>query len=356
MNRREMLGTLAGGISAALVGDAVRARAAEPPERCGLGVCIYCLGIRSRFEREQNRRTDFFDPLGFLEYCHTLGAGGIQAPLGIRDAEYTAGLRRRAEQYGMFIEGIAGLPHQPGALEQFDACIRTAQAAGARAVRVVMMPGRRYERFDSAGEFREFAERGRKALQRAEPVAAKHKLPLAVENHKDHRVPERLEVLERLSSEYVGACVDTGNSFALCEDPMEVVEAYAPWAFSVHLKDQGVREYDEGFLFGDVPLGQGFLDLPKMVEVLRKAKPEVRFSLEMITRDPLRVPCLTEKYWATMADVPARELARAMRMVRANVAPEPLPRVNHLALDRQVALEESNVRECLAYAREHLGL
>jgi len=128
-----------------------------------------------------------------------------------------------------------------GAVEQFDAQIRTAQAAGARAVRVVMMPGRRYERFDSA-------------------------------------------------------------------------------------------------------------------EVLRKAKPEVRFTLEMITRDPLRVPCLTEKYWATMADVPGRELARTLRIVRAHAAPEPLPRVTHLAPDRQVAREEGNVRECLAYAREHLGL
>lgn len=355
MNRRELLGALAGGVSAALLGDAGRAAAAEPPEKCGLGVCIYCLGFRNRFEREQGR-TDFFDPVNFLDHCHKLGAGGIQAPLGIRDAEYTAELRRRAEQCGMFIEGIAGLPHQPGAVEQFDAQLRTARAAGARAVRVVMMPGRRYERFGSAAEFREFAERGRKALELAEPVAAKHKLPLAVENHKDHRVPERLEVFHRLSSEYVGACVDTGNSFALCEDPMEVVAAYAPWAFSVHLKDQGVREYDEGFLFADVPLGLGFLDLPKMVEVLRKAKPDIRFTLEMITRDPLRVPCLTEKYWATMADVPARELARTLRTVRVSAAAEPLPRVSDLVPERQVALEESNVRECLAYSREHLGL
>jgi len=355
MNRREMLGTLAGATSAALLGGAARARAAEAPERCSLGVCIYCLGFRNRFEREQGR-TDFFDPVNFLDHCHKLGAGGIQTPLGVRDAKYTAELRRRAEQHGMFVEGIAGLPHQPGAVEQFDAQIRTAQAAGARAVRVVMMPGRRYERFESAEELREFAERGRKALELAEPVAAKHKVPLALENHKDHRVPERLKLLEGLGSEYVGTCVDTGNSFALCEDPLAVVEAYAPWAFSVHLKDQGVREYDEGFLFGDVPLGRGFLDLPKMVEVLRKAKPDVRFTLEMITRDPLRVPCLTEKYWATMADVPGRELARTLRTVRAHAAPEPLPRVSDLTPDRQVAQEESNVRGCLAYAREHLGL
>ena len=37
----------------------------------------------------------------------------------------------------------------------------------------------------------------------------------------------------------------------------------------------------------------------------------------MITRDPLPIPCLTEKYWAAMGDVPGRDLARTLRMVRA---------------------------------------
>ena len=48
--------------------------------------------------------------------------------------------------------------------------------------------------------------------------------------------------MKRLSSEWIGMCVDTGNSFALCEDPMEVVRAYAPFAFSVHVRDQAVQD------------------------------------------------------------------------------------------------------------------
>ena len=100
-------------------------------------------------------------------------------------------------------------------------------------IRVVMMPGRRYERFSSADEFGKFAQMGLESLRLAEPVAARHGVRLAVENHKDQRIAERLEVFRRLSSEYVGACVDTGNSFTLMEDTIEVVEAYAPWALSV---------------------------------------------------------------------------------------------------------------------------
>src|SRR6266436_1169639 len=96
-----------------------------------------------------------------------------------------------------------------------------------------------------------------------------------------------ISILKRVNCDQVGVCVDTGNSIALLEDPMEVVEALAPWAFSTHVKDMGIGEYPEGFLLAEVPLGTGMLDLPRMVGILRKAHPEVRFILEMITRDPL---------------------------------------------------------------------
>ena len=97
---------------------------------------------------------------------------------------------------------------------------------------------------------------------------------------------------------------------------MEVVEALAPRAFTTHFKDMGLEEYREGFLLAEVPLGTGVLDLPRVVRILRAARPEIRFNLEMITRDPLKVPCLTERYWATFPDLPGRHLARTLSLVR----------------------------------------
>jgi L-ribulose-5-phosphate 3-epimerase UlaE len=81
----------------------------------------------------------------------------------------------------------------------------------------------------------------------------------------------------------------------------------------------GVQEYEEGFLLSEVPLGQGFLDLKGIVASLQKANPKIQFNLEMITRDPLKIPCLTERYWATMQDTPAHRLAAAMIMANAKV-------------------------------------
>lgn len=129
----------------------------------------------------------------------------------------------------------------------------------------------------------------------------------------------------------------------------------APWARGVHIKDQALQLTPEGFLFGDIPLGQGFIDLRQIVTILRRAKPDIYFTLELLTRDPLRVPCLEEKYWRTFADIPATDLARTLRTVRDNQHPR-LQYPSRMSLLEQVALERANLEQSIRYAVEHLGL
>jgi sugar phosphate isomerase/epimerase len=327
----------------------------ESQPQTGQGVVIYCRGLLEQAQKRRDPKANLFEPFTFLEHCRQLGAGGIQVPLGIREEAYARRLRQRAAECGMFIEGSLAAPAGAADLERFEAEIRTASLAGAAAVRTVVMPGRRYEQFESVQRFRQAARQARSSLELAAPVVARHGVRLAVENHKDFRTAEQIELLRRIGSPWVGACVDTGNNFTLLEDPVQVVEALAPWAFCVHLKDQAVGEYAEGFLYADVPLGQGFLDLPRMIAALGKAKPGIRFCLETITRDPLRVPCRAEKYWVAMGDVPRSELERTLRTVREHHAAK-LPQLSALSPDEQVMREEANVRAGLAYARKRLGI
>ena len=355
MNRRELLCSMAGGLSAVTIGDMAMVYGAKRNEKKRLGIAHFSYNIRLGAERSGRVKGQLADPLSFLGHCHKVGAGGVQMSIGIRDREYIRKLRRSAEAYDMFIEGSAGLPRTVLDVEKFDATVRTVREAGGSVIRVAV-GGRRYEQFDKSEQFKAFAERTIKSLQLAEPVAARYRTRLAIENHKDWRIGQMLDMLGRIDSEYVGVCVDTGNSFALLEDPMAVVEAYAPYGFSVHLKDMAVAEYEEGFLLADAVLGEGILDLARMVKILRKARPEIQFSLEMATRDPLKVPCLTEKYWVTFEDVPGSDLARSLKYVRANESRERLPNVNHLPLNKLVKLEEQNIKKCLAFAREHLDL
>jgi len=133
------------------------------------------------------------------------------------------------------------------------------------------------------------------------------------------------------------------------EDAMAVVEALAPFAFSTHIKDMAVQEAADGFFLSEVPLGDGFLDLKRMVEILEKANPAIQLNLEMITRDPLRIPCLTDGYWATMKEAPASGLARSLSMVKSKKSSKPLPKTTGLTFAQQLAFEDANVRASLKY-------
>jgi hypothetical protein len=113
----------------------------------------------------------------------------------------------------------------------------------------------------------------------------------------------------------------------------------------------GVQEYERGFLLSEVPLGTGFLDIRRMVKTLRAARPGIPINLEMISRDPLEIPCLTEKYWATFEDLSGRHLVRSLTMVRTHAAKQPLPRVSGLSPAEKLEVEDDNVRRCFAYAR-----
>jgi sugar phosphate isomerase/epimerase len=231
------------------------AGAAEGP-KTKLGLCTDSSRAWARLRQGGGKSTAFPDPATYLEYCQGLGAGGIQAPLGRRDETYCSKLRRKAEEYGMFIESAGSLPRDRADVDRFEDDVRTAKSAGANVIRVVLVSGRRYEDYDSVEQFRARINQAVQSVQLAEPVAARHRVRLAIENHKDHRIGERLDMVKRLGSEYVGLCLDTGNNIALLEDPMEVVEAFAPWAFSVHLKDAAVKESEKGFLLIDLPLGE----------------------------------------------------------------------------------------------------
>ncbi len=341
-------------LSAVTLGTAASACAAvaPPAPRSRLGIVLYSYSIRARLEKAKG----FAEPLRFLTFCHERRASGVQLPLGIRDGRAAKVLRGTAERLGMYLEGSVRVPRDAADRDRFEAELRTAKEAGADVVRTVLLGGRRYETFSSAQEYRAFQQRAERSLRLALPVLARQRLRLAVENHNDYRADELAELMRRLHSEWLGVCVDLGNNLALLDDPAATVQALAPWALTCHLKDMALAECADGFLLSEVPLGEGLLDLPRLVGLLRKARPGIRFGLEMITREPLTVPCLGERYLATLGDVPARDLARTLALARRQAVKKPLPRIGGLSPSQQLAREDENVRRSLAHGRDRLGL
>jgi len=83
-------------------------------------------------------------------------------------------------------------------------------------------------------------------------------------------------------------------------------------------------------------------------------------DLEMITRDPLKIPVYTAKYWATFDDeyspLPGRDLAKVLALVKKNPSKAPLPRTTGLSREQQIKLEDEYNLKCITYAHQHLDL
>jgi sugar phosphate isomerase/epimerase len=289
------------------------------------------------------------DSYQFLEHCHSLGAAGIQAPLNGDLPK----LRARAEALGMYIEGWAPMPNLNDT-SAFEQALDDAKAVNAVAIRTACLNTRRYETFSAYAEWQQFVSARDQSIEAALSILDRYKIPLGIENHKDWLAEDLAAMLARHSSEYLGVCLDFGNNVSLLDDPMHAIEVLAPYAVSTHLKDIAVAPAANGFLLSEVILGQGLLDLPRAIALVQQSRPKTRISLEMITRDPLLVPCFTDKYWATFPDRNGLYLARTFRFVRDHQSP--LPTISQLPHDGQLQTEEQNVAACLRHAHEKLEL
>ncbi len=344
-------------LGTAAIGASRRLIAQSRPRRKRMGVVITSYMQRRRQKNQKSKRyPPFKNALDFIEQCHkAFKAGGVQTGIRGWSREFSSRVRERCERYGMFLEGQVSLPRDETDIGRFETDLVNAKEAGATVHRAAL-GGRRYEDFDHLEEFQAARQRALTRLRLAEPIAAKHRVKIGVENHKDWRIEDMMRFMEGLSSEFIGTCIDTGNSISLLEHPLETVTAFANYAVTSHVKDMAVKEYKDGFLLSETPLGEGFLDMKRLLNVCEKANPKIQFSLEMITRDPLKIPCLTDKYWATLGEIKGQRLANALATVRQNEWDKPLPYIKGRTRDGIYEYEEANIAQSLRYAENELGL
>lgn len=294
-----------------------------------------------------------------IEHCHEHNVGAVETRLPSNDPAAVKQFRQKLEAYDMRAILNAPLPRDANGVEAFDVAVKSCKEAGAYALHAAMT-GRRYEDLNSPAEFKQLFERCQKQVELAEPVLRKHRMPLAIENHKGWRSAEQAAWMKRVGSEWVGVCYDFGNNVSLCEDPKESLRNLAPFTMLTHIKDMGVEMYEDGFLLSEVLFGDGIVDLKETVKTLQAKDPKMVFLLEMITRDPLKVPVFTDKYWATFDDsyspLPGRDLARTLQIVHRNPPKTPLPRITGMTPEARVKYEDENNAKCLDWARRNLDV
>ena len=294
-----------------------------------------------------------------IDFAHQNGLGVVETSLPARDPDSVKKFRERIESLQLRVILNAPLPKDQSEVETFDAAVKACKEAGAYSLHAAMT-ARRYEEFDAFEPFKQNFERCQKQIALAESVLRRYRLRLGIENHKGWRSAEQAGWIKRMSSEWIGVHLDFGNNLSLLEDPVQTLKTLYPYIIACHIKDMAVEPYEDGFLLSEVPLGDGFLDIKGMVEMVQKRDPNIPFDLEMITRDPLKIPIYTAKYWVTFDDsyspLPGRDAAHVMDLVRKNKPRYPLPHTTGLSPEAQRKQEVDNNLKCIDWARRNLNL
>ncbi len=120
-------------------------------------------------------------------------------------------------------------------------------------------------------------------LRKLLPAAEQHGVLLALENHIDLMADEMVDLMDSLDSPWLGVCLDTGNNLRLFEDPLVVAEKLAPYTRATHIKDLGVLRGDpkEFSFWPSVPLGQGLVDIGRVIALLKKARYKGLLAIEV---------------------------------------------------------------------------
>ena len=234
------------------------------------------------------------DALSMLTKGADLGAEVIQfcdnMPLDDLSLTERSELRSVARERGMAIEvGTGGLDQ-----ERLERYIQIAVQMGSRALRLVP--------YSADAE----AIRGRiKALL---PALREADILLAIENRFGLGSAALMDLVRSLDDAALGFCIDTGNSIGLLERPVETVANLAPLAIQMHLKDHIVDKIPVGYQITGRPLGEGWLDIPRVLETLGPRKDAVDYLLEfwMDPEDSLAATLDKEARWAARCVSAAR--------------------------------------------------
>ena len=344
-------------VSSLVVSQLIKVKEAAPPGAFGIAYTSFPIRTRQFGQTASEGADTVIVAEKFIDLCKSFGGDGCQmdlSQLSSTDESYLKRLRSMLEDKGMFLELSvnARVLESP---EELNQVAGTAQALGVSRLRMALN-GRRYEEFFERKKWQDFVAHWQETLEKAEPALKQHRLLVGIENHKEWLSDELAGILHHISSPHLGACVDFGNNLALLEDSLEVAQKLAPYAITTHMKDMAVAQSDEGFLLSEVPLGQGILPLAKIMEALRRGRSDIHFCLEMITRDPLSVPYLDDKYWASFEKRDDGRIEKFKSQILSKASAKPLPKVSGMSSARMLATEDDNLRRCVAYSKRTLGL
>ncbi len=161
--------------------------------------------------------------------------------------------------------GLAG-GTDPHAFESMLAWIQRAAFLGCSVMRIVCG-----DQYSGQQPVEERIRRLVPLLQSAAAHADELGLQLAIENHADLRSKELVRLIEAVSANNLGVCLDSGNAVRIGDDLLEATRRLAPLTRMVQIKDLKILEDSRGdptASWPSAPLGKGSLEIRAFVHTL----------------------------------------------------------------------------------------
>ncbi len=306
-------------------------------------------------------RSQKWSPFEYLDYCAKLGANlvhfsELQYLGGLEDANLIK-VREHAKKLGVAIEvgtrtccptSKSFDPKQGTGEEQMLRAMNAARLTGSPIVRTFM--GTSADRDPIERHIEAMA----KLLKGLRSRITDMNLKVAIENHAgDMQARELKSLVELAGKEYFGVCLDAGNPLWALEDPHLTLETLYPYVLTTHCRDTAVWRVPEGAAVAWVRMGDGNVGITEYISKLRRLRPDLCVTLEIIVTNGRVFPYLNEKFWEPYRSQPAWEFARFLKIAESGHPRDPLPQLKG---DAALARERADLEASLTFTRNILNV
>jgi sugar phosphate isomerase/epimerase len=308
----------------------------------------YTLGLQGAGTPRSNPHPVGLD--GFIAIVRDAGARAIELDWRWLSAMGAEDLARLRDQVAGLIPICSfWLAQRPG--ETLEDGVRCASALGAPTLRLHLTPVVEGARAAWGPRWAHMVAHGRATLKREAPRAADAGLVLAVENHQDLGSEELVAIVEE-AGDNVGIVLDTGNPFAVGEDPVAFARRARHRIRHVHLKDYAAQFTDEGYRLVRCAIGDGCVPFEELAGVL---EPDLTASLEPGALEVRHIRVCAPDWWTGYPPRAARELGSALGRLRRNHLPADADYRTPWERDAPgpeiVAYEMAQIRRSVEYVR-----
>lgn len=274
----------------------------------------YTLGMQGAGTPRANDRP--MGMAGFVTIAREMGARCIELDgrwLGAMPDDELA--RVRDDLAGETLICSYWLAQQEG--ETLAEAVRRSAAIGAGMIRLHLTPVLEGARARWGAQWGAMVAHGRATLKREAGRAADAGLVLAIEDHQDLGSEELVEISEE-AGEHVGVVFDTGNPFAVGEDPVAFALRARHRIRHVHLKDYVAQPTDEGYRLVRCAIGDGCVPFSEIEAVFQAHTPALTASIEPGALESRHIRLFTAEWWNGYPPRSARELGTALGRLRRN--------------------------------------